>query len=44
MNTLNKLGPLLGRLFDLSDTARPVFSGVPAAERERLMRSKTEYL
>jgi predicted O-methyltransferase YrrM len=44
MNTLIKLGPLLGRLFDLSDTARPVFSGVPAAERERLMRSKTEYL
>jgi len=44
MNTLIKLGPLLGRLFDLSDTARPVFSGVPAAEHERLMRSKTEYL
>lgn len=44
MNTLIKLGPLLGRLFDLSDAARPVFSGVPAAERERLMRSKTEYL
>ena len=35
---------LLDRLFDLSDAARPVFSGVPAAERERLMRSKTEYL
>lgn len=44
MNTLIKLGPLLRRLFDLSDAARPVFSGVPAAERERLMRSKTEYL
>ena len=44
MNTLIKLGPLLTRLFDLSDAARPVFSGVPAAERERLMRSKTEYL
>jgi predicted O-methyltransferase YrrM len=44
MNTLIKLGPLLDRLFDLSDAARPVFSGVPAAERERLMRSKTEYL
>ena len=44
MNTLIKLGPLLDRLFALSDAARPVFSGVPAAERERLMRSKTEYL
>jgi predicted O-methyltransferase YrrM len=44
MNTLIKLGPLLDRLFDLSEKARPVFSGVPAAERERLMRSKTEYL
>lgn len=44
MNTLIKLGPLLRRLFDLSDAARPVFSGVPAAERERLMRSRTEYL
>lgn len=44
MNTLIKLGPLLARLFDLSDAARPVFSGVPASERERLMRSKTEYL
>ena len=44
MTTLTKLAPLLGRLFTLSDTARPVFSGVPAAERDRLMRSKTEYL
>jgi len=44
MNTLIKLGPLLDRLFGLSEAARPVFSGVPAAERERLMRSKTEYL
>lgn len=44
MNTLIKLGPLLDRLLDLSETARPVFSGVPASERERLMRSKTEYL
>ncbi len=44
MTTLTKLAPLLDRLFTLSDTARPVFSGVPAAERDRLMRSKTEYL
>jgi predicted O-methyltransferase YrrM len=44
MTTLTKLGPLLDRLFALSDAARPVFSGVPAAERDRLMRSKTEYL
>jgi predicted O-methyltransferase YrrM len=44
MTTLTKLGPLLDRLFALSDSARPVFAGVPAAERERLMRSKTEYL
>jgi hypothetical protein len=44
MNTLTKLAPLLDRLFALSDSARPVFAGVPAAERERLMRSKTEYL
>jgi predicted O-methyltransferase YrrM len=42
--TLTKMAPMLERLFDLSDAARPVFSGVPAAERERLMRSKTEYL
>ena len=44
MTTLTKLTPLLDRLFALSDAARPVFSGVPAAERDRLMRSKTEYL
>jgi predicted O-methyltransferase YrrM len=44
MTTLTKLAPLLDRLFALSDAARPVFSGVPAAERDRLMRSKTEYL
>ena len=44
MTTLTKLGPLLDRLFALSDSARPVFADVPAAERERLMRSKTEYL
>jgi len=44
MTTLTKLAPLLERLFTLSDTARPAFSGVPAAERDRLMRSKTEYL
>lgn len=44
MTTLTKMAPLLERLFTLSDTARPVFSGVPAAERDRLMRSKTEYL
>ncbi|HWU79036.1 MAG TPA: O-methyltransferase [Caulobacter sp.] len=44
MTTLTKLAPLLDRLFTLSDTARPAFSGVPAAERDRLMRSKTEYL
>jgi predicted O-methyltransferase YrrM len=44
MNTLTKMAPLLERLFSLSDTARPVFADVPAAERERLMRSKTEYL
>jgi predicted O-methyltransferase YrrM len=44
MNTLTNMAPLLERLFSLSDTARPVFADVPAAERERLMRSKTEYL
>lgn len=44
MTTLTKMAPLLERLASLSETARPVFSGVPAAERERLMRSKTEYL
>lgn len=44
MNTLTKMSPMLERLFSLSDSARPVFSGVPASERERLMRSKTEYL
>lgn len=44
MTTLTKMAPLLERLFALSDAARPVFSGVPAAERDRLMRSKTEYL
>ncbi len=44
MNTLLTLGPLLDRLFSLGEAARPAFSGVPAAERERLMRSKTEYL
>ena len=44
MTTLTKMAPMLERLFTLSDAARPVFSGVPATERERLMRSKTEYL
>ncbi|ADG08905.1 O-methyltransferase [Caulobacter segnis] len=44
MNTLTKMAPMLERLFTLSDAARPVFSDVPGSERERLMRSKTEYL
>lgn len=44
MTTLTKMAPMLERLFSLCDAARPAFSGVPASERERLMRSKTEYL
>lgn len=44
MTTLTKMAPMLDRLFTLSDTARPAFPDVPASERDRLMRSKTEYL
>lgn len=44
MNTLTQMAPMLERLFSLCDAARPVLNGFPVSERERLMRSKTEYL
>lgn len=50
MNTLNTapLAPLLERLFDETAAASPATSAalaaLPAAERTRLMHSKTEYL
>lgn len=44
MNTLTQMAPMLERLFSLCDAARPVLNGFPTSERERLMRSKTEYL
>ena len=44
MTTLTQMAPMLDRLFTLCDEARPVLSSFPASERERLMRSKTEYL
>jgi predicted O-methyltransferase YrrM len=46
--TTAPLAPLLGRLFDEAAAASPAMSPavaeLPAAERARLMRSKTEYL
>lgn len=44
MTTLTQMTPMLDRLFTLCDEARPVLNGFPVSERERLMRSKTEYL
>ncbi|MFG6110603.1 O-methyltransferase [Stenotrophomonas nematodicola] len=47
MNTLTNapLAPLLERLFDASDAAtRPVFADMSAAERDRLLHSRTDYL
>jgi predicted O-methyltransferase YrrM len=50
MSTLTNapLAPLLNRLFDESDAASPeaspAFAHVPAEERARLMRSKTDYV
>jgi predicted O-methyltransferase YrrM len=45
--TTTPLAPLLNRLFEEADRASPetspIFAG-PAEERERLMRSKTDYL
>jgi predicted O-methyltransferase YrrM len=45
--TTTPLAPLLERLFDEADrawsSADPALTAVPAEERERLMRSKTEY-
>ncbi len=42
------LAPLLARLFEEADAASPaaspLFAAIPAAERERLMRSKSDYL
>ncbi|MBN6150572.1 class I SAM-dependent methyltransferase [Xanthomonas sp. AmX2] len=46
--TTAPLAPLLGRLFDEADattaTAMSAFAEIPADERERLMRSKTDYV
>lgn len=43
--TTTPLSPLLDRLFAEADAATsPAVSAMPRAERERLMRSKTEYL
>jgi predicted O-methyltransferase YrrM len=48
MTTLTTLKPLLDRLFDEGDrawsSAGPTIATMPVEERERLMRSKTEYL
>lgn len=47
MNTLTTapLAPLLTRLFAQAEAATsPAVASIPRAERERLMRSKTEYL
>lgn len=47
MNTLTTapLAPLLERLFDASESsAAPVFTDLSAAERDRLLRSRTDYL
>jgi len=50
MSTLTQapLAPLLDRLFDEADAVSPetsaAFADVPAEERKRLMRSKTDYL
>jgi predicted O-methyltransferase YrrM len=44
MTTLTRMAPMLERLFTLCDEARPVLSSFPASERERLMRSKTDYI
>lgn len=47
MNTLTSspLAPLLARLFDASEAATsPVFVDMSAAERDRLLRSRTGYL
>jgi predicted O-methyltransferase YrrM len=44
MNTLTNMAPLLERLFSLSTRPARPSPMCPAAERERLMRSKTEYL
>jgi len=39
------LAPLLDRLFEQADRATsPAMAGIPREERERLMRSKTEYV
>lgn len=47
MNTLTNapLAPLLARLFDAADAATsPVFADMSAAERDRLLHSRTDYL
>lgn len=48
MNTLTRLAPLLDRLFREADTAAPAthpdFGKTSPQERDRLMRSKTDYL
>lgn len=43
--TTAPLAPLLDRLFDeAEDATNPALAELPSAERDRLMRSKTEYL
>jgi predicted O-methyltransferase YrrM len=46
MNTLTNppVAPLLTRLFEQADTTSPALASIPRDERERLMRSKTEYI
>ena len=45
MTTLTPLAPLLARLFKEAETATsPAMAGISHEERERLLRSKTEYV